>query len=179
LNIIIFTKTLVRILKSISKLNKSEMMFSINVLGEDFFLKSKRELKKLLISGPIFSIVVGFLFILGSKNSNHLYFSIFLLIVFIVIIIYGSIRLLRSITHTINKVSFSGNTLTVQTFQFLIFRKKNYVFNMNDLIYKERQIQVYKSKRSAWIIRFDNFELVLIKDFFNEELFEYITSLKG
>jgi hypothetical protein len=150
------------------------MTYNLNEKGKEFKLKSKKELNIYLITGPMFVSVITLLFLIGSKNHAHLYFSIFLSILLCLYIILGFVFITKRLSKTIDLVSISSDKIYLQTISILFYKSKHFQISLKDFRYYEKEMIIKKTNKLIWQIPLDNIQLYLIKDFFQNELFENI-----
>ena len=132
----------------------------------------KREAQKMLVFGPLFSIIYIVLsFISMSKWLAFFYVTtpilFFMMILFFII---APIIMLKRHNRTIEEISFEETKIVFKVFSALWLKSKRIELSRDKFKVKETSFNWYgKEKKKGVIIRLiNNEEYYLVSDFFNE-----------
>lgn len=153
------------------------MKSTINIKGEMYFQKRKKQLQKLLYTFPVFNSVITFLFILGSKSKSHLYFSMFLSLALASFILFIIVSFFQKINRTVNEVTIDENTIELKTFKIFFLKSRNFKINRNQMKLVPEKNHINKKEiEEGWKIRTVNksYYIFILKNFFDEEVIEQL-----
>jgi len=132
----------------------------------------KREALKMLILGPLFSIIYIVLsFISMSKWLAFFYVTVPFLVIFIIVgFIYAPILMLKRHNRTIKEISFDKPKIVFKVFPALWLKSKEIILNRDQFKVKDTIFNWYgKEKKKGVIVTLkNNEEYYLVSDFFDE-----------
>lgn len=149
------------------------MIHIINQKGKKYFKKWKIESLKYIFLSPLVLVILSFLFVLGAKDKVQLVFSIFLICVFLVFLLFGFLKLLSNVNKTISSIRFESDIIEFRTIDILWKREKVIKADRKDITFRLKEFrQKRKLALRGWIIQLKkhNIELNLISDFFDINL---------
>ncbi len=136
----------------------------------------KREARKMLIFGPLFSIIYIVLSFISMSKWLEFFYVItpILFIMMILFFIVAPIIMLRRHNKTIEEISFEENKITFKVFPALWLKSKKIELSRDQIKVKETYFNWYgnEKKKGVIIILKNNEKYYLVSDFFDE--YEYI-----
>lgn len=145
-------------------------MFEINEIGflRDRFVR--KETLKMLIIGPLFSIIyLALSYISMSKWVAFFYVvSPLLLAMVIFLFVIAPLKMLKRHNRTIKSIRFEEEFIIIDVFTALWMKSKEYKFNRNTLKVRNSKFLWYGKQIKDGIILKDKDEYYLVLEYFNE-----------
>lgn len=147
------------------------MIFKINNKGELFYKRRKKELFKFFYTFPFFIGLISFLFVLGAKNKLHLYFSIFLLFILTMLVLFSILSIMKNLNRTICEISIDDRIVNIKSYSILFFESKELTISKDEIRLISKKFRINKKEEEqGWGIKTPNCNFSLIKDFFHPNL---------
>ena len=145
-------------------------MFEVNEIG---FLRDKfvrKEALKILIIGPLFSIIYLTLSYISMIKWAIFFYaaSPFLLLIVIFLFIIAPIKMLKRHNRTIKRIKFEEEFIIISVFSALWMKSKEYKFNRNTLKVRDSKFYWYGKQIKEGLILKDKDEYYLVLEYFTE-----------
>lgn len=145
-------------------------MFEVNEIGflRDRFVR--KEALKMLIIGPLFSIIyLALSYISMSKWVTFFYaVSPLLLAMIIFLFIIAPLKMLKRHNRTIKRIRFEEGYITIDLFAALWMKSKEYKFHRNTLRVRDAKFHWYGKQIKEGLILKDKDEYYLVLEYFTE-----------
>lgn len=145
-------------------------MFKVNEIGflRDRFVR--KEALKMLIIGPLFSIIyLALSYISMSKWVTFFYAVSPLLIVMIIFLfIIAPLKMLKRHNRTIRRIRFEDGYIIIDLFAALWMKSKEYKFHRNTLNVRNAKFHWYGKQIKEGLILKDKDEYYLVLEYFTE-----------
>ena len=147
-------------------------MFTTNDNGLLRYKFVNGELIKTITVEPLLYTFITILayFAVGTKSYLFFYFGLgFIIIGYIVLGLYATLRMARRQNRTISEISFENDNIVIKTDKVAWIRAKEFRFNKSELNINQRKFEWYTKNalREGISINVDDTELYLVKYYFD------------
>lgn len=145
-------------------------MFEVNEIGflRDRFVR--KEALKMLIIGPLFSIIYLTLSYISMTKWATFFYAASPLLLFIIIFLFiiAPIKMLKRHNRTIKRIKFEEEFIIIDVFSALWMKSKEYKFNRNTLKVRDSKFHWYGKQIKEGLILKDKDEYYLVLEYFTE-----------
>jgi hypothetical protein len=153
------------------------MIFKTNIKGESFYSRRKKELYRFFYTFPFFIGLISFLFVLGAKSKLHLYFAIFLLFILTMLVFFAIFSIMKNLNNIICEININDRIVKIKSYSILFLKSKELTINKDEVKLISKKFRINKKdEEQGWEIKTPNYNFSLIKDFFNPNLMNNLSS---
>ena len=147
-------------------------MYKLNSEGQiRYKYVSKEFIKGIIIEPLVYSFITLLVyFSVGSKSLLYFYLIFGYILIWYMISLYATVRMVIRQNRTISEVDFLNDNVVIKTDKILWLKAKEYMLNNSKAYYKNRKFRWYgkKTEKEGLSIFFNDMELFLVKDYFDD-----------
>ena len=148
-------------------------MYNVNIEGRKRDEYVKKEAMKMLILGPLFSVIYISLFYLSMSDHVILFWAFCSLLILLTLLLFVFAPLLMVSRHnkTVKGIDFMNNTIIIETFPILCKKQELVNIEKSDMKIIKKVFSWYgKPSKEGYVLRSlkTQKEYYLIKDYFSE-----------